>query len=101
MQPNQAPSGLSLLVGWLAGRRGLLNPIPLLFLKAGLIITHANMVHRDRRDHGIEHTNWLMSRFKSLRFKLKDKHAVKGQRRPVGSSSSIGQLDSGGGSSRV
>lgn len=100
MQPNQAPSGLSLLAGWLAGRRGLLNPIPLLFLKAGLIITHANMVHRDRRDHGIEHTNWLMSRFKSLRFKLKDKHAVKGQRRPVGSSSS-GQLDSGGSSSRV
>lgn len=100
MQPNQAPSGLSLLAaGWLTGRRGLLNPIPLLFLKAGLIITHANMVHRDRRDHGIEHTNWLMSRFKSLRFKLKDKHAVKGQRRPVGSSS--GQLDSGGSSSRV
>ena len=95
MQPNQAPSGLSLLAGWLAGRRGLLNPIPLLFLKAGLIITHANMVHRDRRDHGIEHTNWLMSRFKSLLFKLENKHAVKGQKKAAaGKESAAAVLDS-------
>ena len=40
------------------------------------------MVHRDRCDHGcIEHTNWLMSRFKSLLFKLQNKHAVKGQKK--------------------
>ena len=92
VQPNQAPSGLSPLpsLAGLEGRRwaGLHSHCLLLIAyrckKASLIITHANMVvvHRDRRDHGIEHTNWLMSRFKSLHFKLEDKHAVKGQRRP-------------------